>query len=54
MGALGHEAVQRGLAGGGNGAADIELGNAVAVHDDDNNRAGHAGKGRGFLKHVGL
>ena len=54
VGALGHQSVQRGFAGGGNGAANIKLGNAIAVHDDDNNWAGHAGKSREFLKHGGF
>jgi hypothetical protein len=36
---IGEQAVQRRLARGGDGAADIGLGNAVAVHDDDDDRA---------------
>ena len=49
--AFGKQTVEGRLAGGGDGAADVGLGNAVTVHDDDDNRARNAGKGGEFLQH---
>jgi hypothetical protein len=49
--ALGEQRVEGGLAGGGDGAADVGLGDAVAVHDDDDDRARNAREGGEFLQH---
>jgi len=51
---FGEEAVQIGFAGSGNGAPDIGLRQAVAVHDDHDNRPGNTGEGGKLFKHGGL
>jgi hypothetical protein len=50
--AFGEQAVEGGLAGGGDGAAGVVLGDAVAVHDDDDNRARDTGEGGSFCSMV--
>jgi hypothetical protein len=45
---VGEQAIERRLAGGGNGTADVGLGQAVAVHDDDDDRPRNSGKGGEF------
>ena len=51
---VGEEPVEGRLAGGGNRAAHFKLGNAVAVHDDDDDRALDAREGGEFLQHAGF
>ena len=48
---VGEQLVQRRLACGGDGAACVRLGDAVAIHDDRDHRALNAGEGSKFLQH---
>eukprot|EP00825_Cyclidium_porcatum_P019967 TRINITY_DN2281_c0_g2_i2.p2 TRINITY_DN2281_c0_g2~~TRINITY_DN2281_c0_g2_i2.p2 ORF type:complete len:229 (-),score=42.06 TRINITY_DN2281_c0_g2_i2:81-767(-) len=51
---IGKQAVEGRLPGRGDGAADVGLGQAVAVHHDDNDRALDAGKGGELRQHEGI
>ena len=51
---IGEQTVQRRLAGGGNGTANIRLRDAITVHDDDDDRTGHTGKRGKFRQHGGF
>ena len=52
--ALGKETVERRLSGRGNGAAGVVLRQAVAVHDNGDDRAIDTGEGGEFLQHGGV
>ncbi len=45
----GEQAVERRLAGGGDGAAGVIFGQAVAIHDNGDDRPGNSGEGSEFL-----